>query len=164
MKIKLFGSDLLKINLLPCLQKNGIGLSDNADMAFGLNDFYDTASFSLKKKIPMAIWFTDIHKRTTVNFPPFLKNNSFLFCFSHEQTRWFKETGWKNACYLPLAVDCQTFHPRDKEYDISFMGELSHMTTDNPMVSLLQPLFQKAASAKKLGVEINKFPEMTMWD
>ena len=125
-----------------------------------MNELETSASQSLSTKVPMAIWFTDTHQFTSQSAPAFLKENSFLFCFSKTQQQWFEKAKWNNSYYLPLAVDCTLFKPLEKNRQISFMGELRHMTTDSPMVKLLHPLRLKAYPATPLGQELQKFFEI----
>ncbi|MCM8537771.1 MAG: glycosyltransferase [Lentisphaeraceae bacterium] len=159
MKIKIYGSELLKVHLIKSLSssKHTIIEDGKPDLVLGLNELENTSKLSLQLKVPMAVWFTDTHKANSANFPSYLKENSYMFCFSKEQERWFKESNFKYATYLPLAVDCDVFKHLDKQHNISFMGELRNMTTDNPMVHLLHPLRSKAHLENSLGNEIRYF-------
>ena len=159
MKIKIYGSELLKVHLIKSLSSTNHSVTEDAkpDLVLGLNELENSAKLAMDLKVPMATWFTDTHKANSANFPTYLKENSYMFCFSKEQERWFKESDFKHAMYLPLAVDCEVFQPLEKLHDISFMGELRNMTTDNPMVQLLHPLRSKAHLENELGSEIRSF-------
>ena len=161
MKILINGSPLLKYNLLPCLEAAGHHTiehpDEHADLILGLNELEISAHQSFNSKIPMAIWFTDTHKFQSENAPDFLKENSFMFCFSEAQQLWFSKAGWQHSFYLPLAVNSTLFKPLQKTKDISFMGELRHMTADSPMVQLLHPLRLKANPSTPFGNELQSF-------
>lgn len=161
MKILIYGSTLLSTNLIPCLKSADNVVVDSPsqspDLILGLNELQRSSEASLDLRVPMAIWFTDNHKSQSRSAPEFLKSNSFIFCFSEAQKEWFKESGWSNAYYLPLAVDTEVFKPLEKTTNISFMGELRHMTSDSPMVQLLHPLRLKADPKTALGKELQKF-------
>ena len=163
MKILVYGSALLSTHLVPCIESAGHHIISNPaqqpDLIIGLNELEQSAALSLNLKKPMVVWFTDNHRFQSKNAPEFLKQNSFMFCFSKSQQEWFNEAGWRHSYYLPLAVDTKTFKPLQKTTKISFMGELRHMTSDSAMVQLLHPLRLKADPKTTLGQELGKFFE-----
>ncbi|MCM8529591.1 MAG: hypothetical protein NE330_00395, partial [Lentisphaeraceae bacterium] len=64
MKIKIYGSELLKVHLIKSLSSTNHSVTEDAkpDLVLGLNELENSAKLAMDLKVPMATWFTDTHK------------------------------------------------------------------------------------------------------
>ncbi len=97
---------------------------------FGLDNEGSLANEYAKRGIPFVTWFVD--KPAKVNIGArYSIPNSYIFLFDRSHMALFKDLGFNNVFYLPLATNPDRFRPLNdipKEKNICFIGDSDYKT------------------------------------
>jgi len=102
-------------------------IAELGDILFSINFIPDLAKLAKNTHKPYFCWIIDPLLNAALLNPAWASEYTFIFEFSRLDGERFRQAGYSNVYYLPLAIDYkprshQTMAPPETSYGLSFVG------------------------------------------